>query len=123
MVVINLQNVEDLVLKKGELRKLMPDLTHLFDQWHLSCRLPTLRSMGTKAKLDLINMMNADHVRILEEHFQDSVVLDKLDYDIVKNLSFPVDLERLGGLLSGVEGFANFTVSRDASNCYLCFWR
>lgn len=123
MVVISLKNIEDLVLKNGQLRKLLPDLTHLFDQWHLSCRLPTLRSMGTKAKLDLLNLMGDDHVRILEEHFQDSVVLDKLDYSVVKNISFPLDLERLGGLLSGVEGFANFVVSRSADTVKLSFWR
>lgn len=123
MIVINLKNVEDLILKKAELRKLMPDLSHLFDQWHLSCRHPALRSMGTKAKLDLINMIGADHISVLNEHFQDSVILDKLNYDIVKNVSFPVDLDRLGGLLSNVEGFANLAISRDADYVYVSLWR
>lgn len=101
----------------------MPDLSHLFDQWHLSHRLTALRSMGTKAKLDLINTMSNDHIRTLEDYFQDSVIVDKLNYDIVKNVSFPVGLDRISGLLSSVEGFANLAVSRNAGYVYISFWR
>jgi hypothetical protein len=123
MIVINLKNVEELIFQKAELRKLLPDLQHLFDQWHLSYRLPALGSLRTKSKLDLINLMSDEHIRVLEEYFQDSVVIDKLNYNIVKNILFPLDLERLGGLLSDVEGFANFTISRDVDKVYISMWR
>lgn len=122
MVLLNLQNIEELIFLDSTVRTLLPDLRHIFDQWLLSKRVPTLRSLRLRSLMDMLNSLKNEHVRKLEEYFQDSLALDKLDYHIVRNatlsLCFNADKE-----LSDYVGYGNFTISRDAEQIYISFWR
>ena len=122
MVLINLANIEELIFSDNNVRVLLSDLRHIFDQWLLSQRVPTLRSLRLRSFMDLINSLTKDHVRKLEEYFQDSIALDKLDYHIVKNVTLPLNFDA-NKELSDFVGFGSFSVSRDAEQIYISFWR
>lgn len=122
MLVINLSNVEDLIFRDVKVRSLLPDLRHIFDQWLMAQRIPYLRSIRRRSLMDFLNSLNNEHIIILEHHFQDSVVLAKIDYHIVRNLTAPVlefekELNRLDS------NFQNVAISRDGSSIYLSMWR
>lgn len=122
MLLLNIHNVEECIFNKPKVRNLLPDLRHVFDQWLLSSKIPTLRSLRMRSLMDLINSLTADHIEVLENYFQDKIVLDKLDYHIIKDLklslSFDPDKE-----FSNSSDFGNFAISRKADNLYICFWR
>lgn len=122
MLIVNLQNVEDLIFRDAKVRSLLPDLRHIFDQWLLAQRIPYLRSIRSRSLMDFLNNLGDEHVAILEEHFQDSVVLAKIDYHIVRNLTAPIlefekELNRLDS------NFQNLAISRDKEFIYLSMWR
>lgn len=122
MLVINLSNVENLIFMDAKVRSLLPDLRHVFDQWLMAQRIPYLRSIRRRSLMDFLNSISDEHVAILEEHFQDSVVLAKIDYHIVRNLTAPImefekELNRLDSY------FQNIAISRDESSTYLSMWR
>lgn len=122
MVFLNLQNIEELIFFDNTLRTLLSDFRHIFDQWLLSKRVPTLRSLRLRSLMDLMNGLKPEHVRKLEEYFQDSIALDKLDYHIVRNVTLPLNFNA-NKELSDVTGFSNLVVSRDEEQVYLSFWR
>lgn len=122
MVLLNLENVEELIFLDSTVRTLLPDLRHIFDQWLLSKRVPTLRSLRLRSLMDFLNSLTPTHVRKLEEYFHDSLALDKLDYRIVRNTTLPLGFNA-DKELSDFVGFGNFTMSRDAERVYISFWR
>jgi len=122
MLVINLSNVESLIFRDAKVRALLPELRPAFDQWLMAQRIPYLRSIRRRSLMDVINSLSHEHVAILEEHFQDSVVLDKIDYHIVRNLTAPVmEFEKELNQLDSI--FQNVAISRDEGSVYLSSWR
>ena len=122
MLVVNLQNVEELIFQDNNVRQLLPELRHLFDQWMLSKRIPSLRSLRLQSFMDLLNGLSADHIAKLEEYFEDGLVIDKLDYHIVKNLTLPLEFDPDKELVD-CKGYNSFAVTRDAEQVYISFWR
>lgn len=118
MLVINLQNIEDLILRNNELRLQFPDLRHVIDQWMLSQRLPALRSLRLRSLMDLMNLFREEHIIKLEKFFKDTVALDKIDYHIIKNETMSVDSVELED-----NGFANFAISRNKDSLKITFWK
>jgi len=113
-----MNNVETLILKNKEIHNLLPDLKYIFDQWLMSYRLPFLRNLRQQAKLDLINYLSEKEIKILEAYFKETIAINKLDYNLVKNITID-----LGQNLSDFDGFNNFTLSRDSDKIYITFWR
>lgn len=122
MVLLNLKNIEELIFLDSSVRTLLPDLRHIFDQWLLSKRVPTLRSLRLRSLMDMLNSLKNEHIRKLEEYFQDSLALDKIDYHIVRNATLSLDFNADKELLDYV-GYGNFTISRNAEQVYISFWR
>jgi hypothetical protein len=122
MLLINLHNVEQMIFSDAECRALLPDLRHLFDQWMLSKRVPTLRSLRMRSLMDLINGLTSDHVRTLEEYFHDKIALDKLDYHIVRSLKLPLEFDP-DREFADFSDYSEFVISRSADQLYVSFWR
>jgi hypothetical protein len=122
MLILNLENIENLIFHDSKLRSLMPDLHHIFDQWLMAQRIPYLRSLRLRSLMDLLNNLNDEHIALLSSYFQDSVVLTKLDYHIVRNFTVPInEFERELNQLDS--SFQNMTISRDEGSLYISFWR
>lgn len=122
MLVINLQNIEQLIFYDTKLRVLLPDLRHIIDQWLMSQRVPVLRSIKTSSLSDMITSLDQNHINILEKYFNDTVILDRIDYHIVKNVTLPLDADIEKDLVS-CEEFNNFAIGRDVEQVYISFWR
>ena len=122
MIILNLQNIEELIFLDNNMQIILPDLRHIFDQWLLSKRVPTLRSLRLRSLMDLLNNLKPIHIQKLEEYFQDSLLLDKIDYHLIKNitLSFDSNIEKE---LSNFNDFGNFIINRDAEKLHVLFWR
>jgi len=122
MIVVNLKNIEELILKNKNTHDFLPELRHIIEQWYLSYRIPFLRDTRRKALLDLLNALNSYHISKLEEYLGDRVVLDKIDYKIVRDVKIPLDCD-LNLAIGDFNDFSNFTSSRDENNVYICFWK
>lgn len=94
-----------------------------FEQWKLSQRFPFMRSMGQKAILDFLNSLNDEHTQILEEYFQDHVVVEKLNYKTVLNLKVPLEETAICEKLCSIGGFHYFNTWRDENHLYITSWR
>ena len=92
------------------------------EQWYLSYRVPFLRDTRRKALLDFLNSLNSNHIEALEVYLGDRIVLDKIDYKIVKNVKIPLDCD-LNLAMGDFNDFSNFAPSRDENNVYICFWK
>lgn len=122
MVLLNLQNIEELIFFDNTVHTLLSDLRHIFDQWLLSKRVPTLRSLRLRSLMDMLNSLNNEHIRKLEEYFQDSIALDKIDYHIVRNVTLPLNFNT-DKELSDFVSYGNFSISRSAEQIYISFWK
>lgn len=82
---------------------------------------PSLKSLGQKCVIDLLNSLDKSHVVVLSSYFGSEVTIDKIDYKIVKNVICDLDTAELE--LSEIQGFQNLAFSRDKDHLYVCFWR
>lgn len=119
MIVLNFQNIEDLVLKNKKIISEIKDLRHITEQWLLTYRLPFMKNLRKQCVIDLLNSLNDDHVKIIENHLEDTIVISRLDRDISKNLECDLNDIKIGD----VSEFQNFTLSRDSDKMYFTFWR
>lgn len=120
MLTINLGNVEELIFHDKELQRLLPDLVHEFRQWHLAKQNPGLRMVGRRAVIDALNKLD-EHLAVLERHFDQTIVIDRLDYRVVKDVTIPINGTEDD--LCGYEGFQDICISRNGEQVYICFWR
>ena len=118
---LNLQNVEELIFYDKKLQQLLPEFKNLFDSWTLAIRVPTLRSLGKRAVSDFLSGLLSEHINIIEKYLETNVVVDKLNYRIVKNYSF--SLEKLEAELNIIETFPNLSITRNGEQVYISFWR
>jgi hypothetical protein len=121
MVMLNLQTVDEVIFSNARVRELLKgSLRHVIDQWMISQKMPFLRHLRKQARLDMLNGLNQEHIRVLEEHFGTQVIIEKFDAHMVKNLEIGVgdDVE-----LCEIEGFSDFSISRSADKIYITSWR
>ena len=121
MLCVNLNNIEELIFFDKKLRGKLPEMTHLFNQWELAQRATALRAMGKRALIDFLNQITDEQVGVIEEHLGTKIVLDKLDYHIVKSYGFA--LEDAEAKLNEVSTFSNAVLHRDGNQLYISFWR
>ena len=124
MIVLNFANVEELIFHDRPLQKLLPaDFFSLFEQWRLGIQFPALKQLGKHAVLDFINQLNEDHIEVLESYFQEKIVLERLNYNVVNHIKVPIgEFEACKALCEVVE-FGYFSTWRDKDSLYITFWR
>jgi len=124
MIYLNFSNVEELVFYDRELQQRLPGhMFSLFEQWRLAQRVPFLRELGKQAILDFLKGLDEDHVAVLEEYFEDKIIVEKLNYSIAQNIRIPLNDVTLCRELCAVEGFNYYSMWRDEDFLYISFWR
>lgn len=125
MIKVNIQNVEEIIFKNDKIWRDLPDLRYLREQWRLSKVSPVLRALGKKSLLDFLNKVKKDHESIISKYFGTSVVIDKIDYLLVKNMEFDVeDAELELNLLEAKQPlYSYFGTYRKNNKIYITFWR
>ena len=120
MIQINLNNVEELLFHNQEVRKLLKDHQNWFKQWEIGVRVPGLRMLGKRAVLDFLNNVRESDILLLEQYFNDDVVVDVLDHQIAKHYKFPIReaQERMCEL-----GEGSLAMHRDGDFLYISQWR
>lgn len=115
---INLKNVEEIIFFDKKMHEILPEFRHFLDQWRLGKTIPALGGLGSKSVLDLLNSIGEDQVKKLEEHFGTTVVVNKLNSNIVKNHFIGIN-----DSLCGFVEFKDFCISRNKEEVFLTFWR
>jgi hypothetical protein len=124
MIYLNFSNVEELVFFDTSVQKLLPPhMFSMFEQWRLAKRVPFLRDIGKQAVLDLLNNLTDDDVNVLEQHFGEKIVVEKLNYNIALNFKVLLSDSNICEELCKVEGFNYFSTWRDEQYLYISFWR
>jgi single-stranded DNA-specific DHH superfamily exonuclease len=121
---LNFSNIEELIFRDSEIQKRLPkDLFNYFEQWRAGQRIPMLRQLAKSAVLDLLNKLNDAHVAILEEYFGERVIVERVIFNTVRNLTVPLDEVEICEELNKVLGNYHYSMWRDATHLYVCFWR
>tara|TARA_B100000941_G_C28239736_1_gene415862 strand:- start:206 stop:583 length:378 start_codon:yes stop_codon:yes gene_type:complete len=125
MLYINFSNVEKLIFENSEEIKqiLPPYYWSFFEQWKLGKQLPMLKQVGKSAMLDFLNHIKDEDVDLLEEYFDERIVVEKLNYSTVQNLKIPISEKDICQKLCEVIGFNYFSTWRDDKFLYISFWR
>jgi hypothetical protein len=124
MKILNFSNVEELIFYDRQAQNALPiHMFSLFEQWRLAQRIPALKQLGRQALLDFLNGLTGDDLVALEKHFDEKIIVEKLNYSIVHNLTIPLNDSSLCEALCEIEGFGYFSTWRDADFLYISFWR
>lgn len=119
MITINLKNIEELIFKNYAVKTGFPELKHIFDKWFLSYRSPSFANMK---KMAMIEMLNAIDTEKLSNYFNDKIIIETLDTNIVKNLEFNIN-DPIEQQLTKYSSYNNMTISRNSEKIYLTLWR
>ena len=120
MMLINLQNIETILFKNSEVKLLLSDLRHIFDQWLLSYRSPALTRMRKQSLIDLLNNLDGNHVEKLAKLFKTVVFIEKVQHNLVKNLDLPI-MDTIE--LTDCNGYKNMAISRNADKLFITLIR
>jgi hypothetical protein len=121
MIEINLNTVEDLVLKDARLRASLPDLQSYFDTWLLGQHVAGLKSLASRTKVDLLHAIQPQHLAVISKYLGDEVSLRTFDSNVVANRDCHISdaLQCLDGLAD----YAEITVHRKDDNIKITAWR
>lgn len=117
---INLQNIEQLIFFDKKVQALFPEFRHLFDQWQLGQRIPGMKTLGQRSVLELLNSFNEKHILKLQEYFDDTILVDKIDHRLVANFEWPIEAT---SELCQFTGYKEFCLSRNKDKVSITFWR
>lgn len=115
---INFKNIEEIIFFDKNIQKLFPEFKHFFDQWTIGKRVPLLTSMANKSVLDLLESIEEEQIKKLENYFGTTVIVVKLNTNLVANIDLDLN-ENLCGYLE----YKDFCVYRNKEKLFLSFWR
>ena len=101
----------------------MPDIRYFRDQWRLSKISPVFKAMGKKALLDFLNKINQDQEKIIAEKLGEEILIEKLDYLVVKNMELDIEDAELDLNLVSESLYSYFSTYRTKDKLYVTFWR
>lgn len=120
-MIINLQNLEELIFFEKKVWSLFPEFRYLFDQWAISKRMPGMQNLGKRSLIDFLNSLEKEHIDKLEEYFQDTILVDKIDYHTVKN--YNTTIEKIESELCQFQGFSDLSVFRKGDQIKITLWK
>lgn len=115
---INLKNIEEIIFFNEEIHKILPEFSVQFGQWKIGKRVPPLADLGRNSVIEVLNLLDQNHIEILENYFETDIIIDKLSSNIIKNHSIELDEN-----LCGFYEYKSFCVFRGKENIELTFWR
>lgn len=121
-MLINFNTIEEKIFLQKDLQKQMPEFENIFSQWQQSVKSPIFKQVRQKTKLQLLEMLNLNHVKILENYYKEPVYIKELNFKISNNIECKTqDLECL---LMDYDGFAdNIVLTRNNNDIKISFWR
>ncbi len=121
MLEINLNNIEDLVLKDARLRSLMPDLQGYFDTWFTGQYLTGSRTLASRSKLELLQAIHSQHLAIISKYLDQEVSIRTFDSNVVTNRECNVEDTLI--CLDGLAEYSEIVVYRHDDKVHLTAWR
>jgi hypothetical protein len=119
MVVLNITNVEKLIFQDDEIWKMIPDLSHMRDQWRISKLSPSLRPTGRRAMSDFLISAKNRYEGVISEKLGYNVTIDSIDNRVVTNLeldSLDCDMQ--------IQGFySGFATYREGDRVFVTLWK
>lgn len=82
--------------------------------------IPSLRPTARKASIDMLNAMDEEKIEALRVYFGEEVVVDKITYNIVKNLKIPIN--KLDSMLREYSGF-QLSIDIENDDALVTLWR
>lgn len=123
MLKIDFNNIEELIFQNEEIQRLFPHYcVNYFQQWKMGKQFPFLQSLVKKSILDFLNELE-QYVDILENYFQEKIIIEKINYNMVLHTKIPLNNLDLCSSLCKINDFNYFTTWRDEDYLYLSFWR
>lgn len=124
MISLNFSNAEELIFYDTAVQNKLPaDMFSIFEQWRLAMRIPYLRQMGRQAILDFLNRLTDEDLQTLEAYFGEKIAVERLNYNIVHNLTVPLSEEGVCHELCTANGFSYLSTWRDNDYLYISMWR
>lgn len=124
MLYLNFLNAEELIFYDTEVQNLLPShMFSIFEQWRLSKRVSFLKGLGKQAILDFLNTLSEQDVNVLEEYFGKKIFVEKLNYNVSRNIKVPLSETGACEELCKVSDFNYFSTWRDSEHLYISFWR
>jgi len=125
MLDFNFSNIEKLIFYNKEAQQILPpSYFSIFEQWRIAKRLPMLGGIGKQAVLDLLNSLTEEDVKTLEIYFGDKILVQKLNYNITRNIKIPLaESAEICNKLCEITDFNYFSTWRDDEHLYISFWR
>ena len=124
MLYLNFSNAEELIFWDTAVQRLLPvHMFSIFEQWRLAKRVAFLREVGKQAILEFLNTLTEEDVSVLEQHFGEKIVVERLNYTVAMDIKVPIEESKACEELCKVEGFNYFSTWRDDKYLYLSFWR
>jgi hypothetical protein len=122
-MILNSNNVENLVLENPGLLKKLPHLASLAGQWKLGKFVPALTATAKKAKIDFLNGLSAEDTELIRAHLGlSSLVVERLDYALVKNHVLNIDAAQTTLNELRLEA-VDFCIDRKGCSLYVCSWK
>ena len=118
---INLKNIEEIIFFDKKLQLLLPEFRHFFDQWQLGQQIPGMKTLARRSVLDVLNALDKNHIKKLEEYFNESILIDKIDYKIIAH--FDTNIENETQNLCNFVGYKEFCLHRNKDKISISFWR
>lgn len=119
MLVIDIKNVENLIFFDKAVQRKLPEFKELFDQWAIGKRLPTIKFVSQKAIYTLLEQLNEEHIKILEQHFNKQIKVGTIDYHLVRHCEIDVNKPQKTIL----NNFLDICITRNKDKAYISFWR
>ena len=79
-----------------------------------------MRFLAKKSILDVLTSLNEFHLKKLEEHFNEPVIIDKINYNLIENVNLTIDETKD---LCSFTGYKEFCIYRNKNDISLTFWR
>lgn len=121
---LNFSTAEELIFRDSGAQQVLPSyFASYFESWRLGKRVPMLRQFAKTAILDFINQLDESHTKTLEDYFGEKVIVEKLNYNIVRNIKIPLSETEVCKTLCEIVGFNYYSLWRDELYLYISFWR
>ena len=83
MIFLNLNNVEEIVLKDKQLRLKLPDYKYLFDSYDLAMFSTSLKTLAMRCLNDFLKKCIKNDLLVIGEYLKDTVEIVKLNLEPV----------------------------------------
>ena len=123
-MLLKYDNVENLVFNNNTIAaKLSESAKAYINTWKLGQRIPTLRPMGQKAKIDFLRNLSDEDKLVISKLLREEITIQKLDYTIIENHTIRISdsedyFSKLGEILA-----KDVFISRDSDHLYISIWK